>query len=110
MHHPTDATTTPELISEALAAAGLLPPLERLAELDDQLRTRLATLTPVVQKQADELNRGTTAWYSRARALQATRNALTEPLSGDRRYAAMQAAELGRRLNELSNYAADGQP
>lgn len=94
------------LIEEAIAATGLLPPLARLEELNGQLRAKLADLVPAIQKQADELNRGTTAWDRRARALRGTRNALAEEFSGDRRFAAMQVAELGRRLNELSGYTA----
>lgn len=97
---------TETLVDEAIAATGLLPPLARLKELNEQLRAKLADLLPVVQGQADGLNRGTTAWDRRARALRGTRNALVEELSGDRRFAAMQVAELGRRLNELCGYAA----
>lgn len=98
---PTEA-----LVDEAIAAPALLPPLARLEELNEQLRAKLAELVPVVQGQADGLNRGTTAWDRRARALRGTRNALVEELSGDRRFAAMQVTELGRRLNELAGYVA----
>lgn len=98
---PTEA-----LVDEAIAATGLLPPLERLEELNEQLRAILVDLAPVVQAQADGLNRGATAWDRRARALRGTRNALAEEFSGDRRYAAMQVAELGRRVHELSGYVA----
>lgn len=102
---PTEA-----LVEEAIAASGLLPPLVRLAELDEQLRAQLGDLLPVVQAQADGLNRGTTAWDRRARALRGTRNALAEEFSSDRRFAAMQVSELGRRLNELDGYSAGDAP
>lgn len=99
---------TQALVDEAIDAAKILPSLARLDELNAQLRARLAELLPVVQEQANKLNRGTTAWHGRARALRGTRTVLAEDFSADRRFAAMQVSELGRRLNELSGYLGGG--
>ncbi|MGW5860554.1 DUF6415 family natural product biosynthesis protein [Streptomyces sp. NPDC055239] len=96
------------LIDESLGVCRKLPPRERLAKLNEQLRTELARLTPAVQAQADGMNRGTTDWYGRRRAVDATRNALADDLSGNPLAASMAVAELGRRLNELSNYVTGG--
>ncbi|WP_141753677.1 DUF6415 family natural product biosynthesis protein [Streptomyces luteocolor] len=97
------------LIDEACAASRDLPTPQRLVELDGLLRTQLGRLAPIVQRQADGLNRGTRDWWNRQRAVDATRNALREPCCDGSALlpAAMLVAELGRRLHELDGYVRD---
>ncbi|MGW6268492.1 MULTISPECIES: DUF6415 family natural product biosynthesis protein [unclassified Streptomyces] len=97
-------------LAEALTAHRTLPARERLVELDRELRAELAHFMPLVQRQADDLNRGTIAWNMRVHALNASRNALACELSMSSLHAAMDVAELGRRLRELVGYAREDDP
>ncbi|MGA6223447.1 DUF6415 family natural product biosynthesis protein [Streptomyces umbrinus] len=94
-----------ELIEEGLAAAGILPTYERVNQLNKQLRTEIDHLIPVVQKQADRLNRGTTAWYSRQRCVDDARRTLQDGLGHGLRSAALQVRELARQCGALARYA-----
>lgn len=92
------------LLDDAAAAPGILPAHERLVELNTRLRSEIARLKPVVERQADGMYHGSTDWYRRRSALNATRTCLADELSADRRYAAMHVAELGRRLRALDGF------
>lgn len=96
------------LIEEALAVCRVLPPYERLVELDQQLRAELANVTPIVQKEADGMNHGTAQWHARQRGLNAVKNALVEDLGDGFLSAATHVQELGRRVLELNGYTGDG--
>lgn len=101
-----NAATPPQaLIVAALSACRNLPPLEELTDLDTQLRTRILALTPIVQTRADAMNRGTVDWYAHQRALDRSQDALTSPPGTSPLAAAIQVAELGRRLRDLDTYA-----
>lgn len=93
------------LIREGLAAAGILPPYERVLELNYQLRTELKRLLPIVQAQADGLNRGTVVWYSRQRVLDETRNVMADGLGSGLRSAALHVHTLARHCQWLADYA-----
>lgn len=99
--HNTAAVDTQGLIEEGLAATGILPPYERLVELDTQLRAAIDTLLPVAQAAADRLNRGTPAWYTRQKAVDEARKALDGNLGIGLRSAALHVAELARHCYAL---------
>ncbi|MFF1709338.1 DUF6415 family natural product biosynthesis protein [Streptomyces sp. NPDC058268] len=109
MQQPTDATTTQALISEALAACRVLPPHERLVELNDRLRAELAQSVATVQAQMGGMDRGSVDWHRRQRALDAASNATAENLGSGLLSAAMHVAELGRRLVELNALTMGGE-
>lgn len=102
---PTEQTGLAELIDAGLAAGGILPTYDRVLELDEALRAGLATLIPLVQAQADRLNRGTTDWYSRQRAVDDARRVLQDGLGEGLRSAALQVHELARQCGALARYA-----
>ncbi|MFP3986864.1 DUF6415 family natural product biosynthesis protein [Streptomyces sp. E11-3] len=115
MHQPTDPhqhseghTRSPEaraaLIEEGLQARPPLPPIERLRELDRQLRAELDVLTPIVQKQADRMWRGDPDWYSCQRTLDAAAATLTEDLGAGLASAAQHVDKLARCLRDLDSY------
>lgn len=93
------------LLAEAFIAARTLPASDRRAELDVQLRAEAGRLMPLVQAQADRLNRGTCAWYSRDKALSDTRDALATPLSASSLAACSGLAQLARSVRVLGEYA-----
>jgi hypothetical protein len=102
---PIESDGLDDLIAEGLAAGGILPVYERVLELDEQLRAGLARLIPLVQAQADGLNRGTTDWFSRQRAVDDARRALEDDLGHGLRSAALQVHELARQCGALARYA-----
>jgi hypothetical protein len=95
-----------ELIEEGLAAAGILPTHHRVAQLDKQLRVAIERLIPPVQAQADQLNKGTTDWYSRQSVIDDARRTLQDGPGNGLRSAAMQVRELARQCGALARYAA----
>lgn len=94
-----------KLIDEGLDAAGILPPYERVVQLDKQLRAEIDRLLPVVQQQADRLNRGTTDWFSRQSVVDDARRTLREGLGHGLRSAGLQVRELARQCGALARYA-----
>lgn len=96
-----DVDAVQQLITEALGATGVLPPLQRLAELDEQLRAEIERLLPVVQQRLDQAPPRTREWYALDRVLVDAREVLTfrrpsAPLAGS-----IQVAELARKLCAL---------
>lgn len=100
-HNTAGRADTQGLIKEGLAAAGILPPYERLVELDEQLRAAINEILPVAQQAADKLNRGTPEWYSRQRAIDEARKALDSDLGIGLRSAALHVAELARHCHAI---------
>ncbi|MGW1614425.1 DUF6415 family natural product biosynthesis protein [Streptomyces sp. NPDC002285] len=92
------------LIEEGLAAAGILPPYERLVELDQLLRVAIGELLPVAQAAADTLNRGTPAWYTCQKAVDEARRTLDGDLGIGLRSAALHVAELARHCYALQGW------
>lgn len=97
-----------ELIEEGLAAAGILPTYERVNQLNKLLRVEIDRLIPVVQKQADGLNRGTTDWWARQSVVDDAKRVLQDGLGHGLRSAAVQVHELARQCGALARFAADG--
>jgi hypothetical protein len=93
------------LLAEAGASSRTRPAPERRTELDHQLRAELRRLMPRVQRQADELNRGTRAWYSRDKALSDARDALRTGLSPSSLAACLRLTELARAVRALDELA-----
>lgn len=94
-----------ELIEDGLAAAGILPTYEHVVELDERLRAEIERLIPVVQAQADKLNRGGTDWFSQQRVIDDARRTLQDGLGQGLRSAALQVHELARQCRALAGYA-----
>ncbi|MFE0106343.1 DUF6415 family natural product biosynthesis protein [Streptomyces sp. NPDC059009] len=95
-----------DLIEEALSACRTLPCTTDMRALDERLRAALQERLPLVQRQADGLDRGTVDWWNRQRVIDAADNTLAEQLPADAPLAAaVYVAELGRRLRELDAYA-----
>ncbi|MCZ4511577.1 DUF6415 family natural product biosynthesis protein [Streptomyces sp. ActVer] len=94
-----------ELIEEGLAAAGILPTHLRVTQLDEQLRVEIERLIPVVQEQADQLNKGTTDWYLQQRVVDDAKRTLQDGPGNGLRSAAMQVRELARQCGALARYA-----
>jgi hypothetical protein len=94
-----------ELIDDGLAAAGILPTYEHVVQLDKQLRVEIERLLPVVQAQADRLNRGTTDWFSQQRVIDEARRTLQDGLGQGLRSAALQVHELARQCGALAGFA-----
>ena len=84
------------LIDEALKAAGILPPYDRLVELDEQLRTVMAERLRVAEDVAAGMNRGTPEWWSCQSAIDAANAALRGDLGIGLRSAALHVSELAR--------------
>ncbi|MFD9193009.1 DUF6415 family natural product biosynthesis protein [Streptomyces phaeochromogenes] len=105
----TDTTAQPdsltELIEEGLAAAGILPTHHRVDQLDKQLRVEMDRLLPVVQAQADRLNKGTPDWYLQQRVIDSARRTLQDGPGDGLRSAAMQVRELALQCAALARYA-----
>ena len=93
------------LVDEGIHAAGILPTRQRCEELDEQLRECLARLIPVVQAQADAMDRGEVAWYGRQRLLDDTAAVLAEGLGLGLRSAALHVHALARCCRGLADYA-----
>ncbi|MHC0432304.1 DUF6415 family natural product biosynthesis protein [Streptomyces sp. O3] len=105
----TRTSTSPramvEIIAEGLDATGVLPPYERLVELDELLRAELRRLVPIVQQRTDKLYRGGPQWYGQQRVLDGARHALMNGLGAGLRSAALQVHSLARYARWLAEYA-----
>lgn len=101
----TESDSLTELIEEGLAAAGILPTHHRVDQLDKQLRVEIERLIPVVQAQADKLNKGTPEWYSQQRVVDDARRTLQDGPGDGLRSAALQVRELARQCSALAGYA-----
>ncbi|WP_156722698.1 DUF6415 family natural product biosynthesis protein [Streptomyces apocyni] len=101
----TPVSSIAVLIDEALDATGILPPHERLVELNDQLRAELERLLPIVQQHTDGLPRGGMQWYGRQCVLDDTREVLARDLGTGLRSAAIQVHRLARHCVWLAEYA-----
>ncbi|MFJ7238202.1 DUF6415 family natural product biosynthesis protein [Streptomyces olivaceus] len=98
---PVDADVISELISEALGATGILPPMSRLEELDKALRAEIERLVPLVQRQADATPLRSRDWYAMIQAAERAEDAIqyrlgTAPLAG-----AIHVGGLAERVTEL---------
>ncbi|MDQ8707498.1 DUF6415 family natural product biosynthesis protein [Streptomyces sp. LHD-70] len=101
---PAEPVTLPALLDEAFSSTRIRPEPARQAELERQLRAEADRLVPLVQAQADRINRGTRAWYSRDKALADAREALATTSTGS--LAACRAlAQLARSVRALDEYA-----
>ena len=96
-----DVTDVDALIEEGLSVTGILPPYDRLIELDKDLRAAVEGLLLEAQAVADGLNRGTAEWWSRQSAIDYARQALAGDLGPGLRSAAMHVAELAHRCGAL---------
>lgn len=104
-----DVDAVQELITEALGATGLLPTMQRLTELDEQLRTVIERLMPVVQQWLDQVPPRTREWYALDRALVDAREVLTFQRPTRPLAASIQVAELARKLHALRHAAAEAE-
>ncbi|MHC0432919.1 DUF6415 family natural product biosynthesis protein [Streptomyces sp. O3] len=106
----TKTTTGPfarEVIAEGLDATGILPPYERLVELDELLRAELTRLVPIVQRRTDTLWRGAPDWYTQRSILDGARHALDSDLGTGLRSAATQVHQLARYCRWLAQAAGE---
>lgn len=101
---PPDTATMRPLIDEGLAVTGILPPYERLTELDTRLRMAIRDLSRKAQKKADGLDRGTPEWYALQSSIDNARLALADNLGPGLRSAALHVAELARRCRALYDH------
>lgn len=101
-HQPADA-----LIAEALTATRIPPTIDRCEHLNAQLRARIAALIPVVQGQADRMDRGHVGWYNRRRLLDHTQATLGQGLGAGLMSAALHVEELARHCRALARYAGE---
>ncbi|MFP3992229.1 DUF6415 family natural product biosynthesis protein [Streptomyces sp. E11-3] len=85
-----------EVIEEGLDATRILPPYERLVELDKMLRAELDRLMPIVQQHTDTLDPGTVQRYGQQCVLDDTREVLARDLGVGLRSAAVQVHRLAR--------------
>ncbi|MCM8553995.1 DUF6415 family natural product biosynthesis protein [Streptomyces sp. STCH 565 A] len=98
---PVDADKISELISEALAANGILPPMSRLEALDTALRAEIERLVPLAQRQADATPLRSRDWYALIQAAERAEDAIqyrigSAPLAG-----AIHVGTLAERVREL---------
>lgn len=100
----TDPSAPPDvtaLIQEGLTTTGILPPYERLVELDTRLSTALRKLMRRAQTEADTMDRGTPEWYARQSAIDNARTAVNGGLGPGLRSAALHVANLARCCHAL---------
>ncbi|MEV7796543.1 DUF6415 family natural product biosynthesis protein [Streptomyces sp. NPDC087512] len=98
---PVDADKISRLIAEALSATGILPPMDRLVQLDELLRAEIERLVPLVQRRADAVSLRSRDWYKLIQTAERAEDAAqfqigTTPLAG-----AIHVAELARWVHEL---------
>ena len=105
MKADSTTSTTPAddsaLVDEALKVTGILPPYDRLVELDGQLRAVISARLLAARAAADRLNRGTREWYSLQSAVDDAARALEGGLGIGLRSAALHVAELARCCHVL---------
>jgi hypothetical protein len=94
-----------QLLDEASESPQIRPTPVRRTELDHLLRAELRRLTPRVQAQADRINPGTRAWYSRDKALGEARGLLSAGLSPSALAASLHLAALARTVRTLDEFA-----
>ncbi|MGK5631282.1 DUF6415 family natural product biosynthesis protein [Streptomyces sp. URMC 123] len=92
-----------QVIDTALAAAGLRPSREELADLEHRLRHHIAAMCPVVQAVVDRLNRGGPHWYLAQATLDTARWALSEGRGDDLMSAQCRVTRLARSCRALLN-------
>ncbi|MEV7793441.1 DUF6415 family natural product biosynthesis protein [Streptomyces sp. NPDC087512] len=107
---PADTDEISQLITEALGATGILPPMDRLVQLDGLLRAEITRLVPLVQRAADAVPLRSRDWYRLIQTSERAEDALgfqigAAPLAG-----AIQVAELARRVHELRDALGGRQP
>ncbi|WP_306323729.1 MULTISPECIES: DUF6415 family natural product biosynthesis protein [unclassified Streptomyces] len=95
----------PGILDEASAAPRTRPDLQRRTELDIRLRTELRRLIPLVQAQADRINHGTRAWYSRDKALYDASEELKRGLSPSPLAGCLRIGALARSVRTLDEFA-----
>jgi hypothetical protein len=98
---PVDADTNSRLIAEALSTTEILPPIDRLEQLDELLRAEIERLVPLVLRRADAVSFGSRDWYTLIQTAERAEDAAqfqigTTPLAG-----AIHVAELARWVQEL---------
>ncbi|MET9494592.1 DUF6415 family natural product biosynthesis protein [Streptomyces sp. NPDC006552] len=94
-----------QLLEEAFASPRLRPAPERRSQLEIALRAEIRRLIPLVQAQADRINRGTRAWYSRDRTLADARDELTQGLSPSSLAACLRLTALACMVRTLDEFA-----
>jgi hypothetical protein len=94
-----------QLLDEAFNSPRVRPEPARRCQLDFALRVELHRLLPLVQGQADRIDRGTRAWYSRDKALGDARDALSTGLSPSSLAACIKLTALARIVRTLDEYA-----
>ncbi|MFI0236309.1 DUF6415 family natural product biosynthesis protein [Streptomyces sp. NPDC016845] len=102
---PAEPSKLHALLDEAGAAPRTRPSPERRSQLDIELRAEIRRLIPLVQRQADRINHGTRAWYSRDKALAEARDELTQGLSPSSLGGSLRLAALGRVVRGLDQFA-----
>lgn len=96
-----DSDEIARLIDEALGATGILPPMDRLTELDQLLRVEIERLIPVVQRQADAAPLRSREWYKLIQAAERAEDTLRYQVGAAPLVGAIHVAELARRVREL---------
>lgn len=96
-----DVAAVQHLITEALGATGQLPRLERLVELDGQLRAEIERRVPVVRKRAEAAEERSREWYALNTALDQVHDTLQYRLPSTPLAGSIHVAELARRLCAL---------
>ncbi|MGY0023770.1 DUF6415 family natural product biosynthesis protein [Streptomyces sp. YJ-C3] len=101
----TEASRLRRLLDDAGSAPRKRPSPEQRSKLDIALRAEIRRLMPLVQTQADRLNRGNRAWYSRDRALADAAEELKQGLSPSSLAGSLRLAALGRMVRTLDQFA-----
>jgi len=114
-HHPSVTTgRTPnatdarpigdDILDEAFSVSGLLPSLERLVQLNEQLRGEIERLMPTAQGIADRADHGTREWYALDSTLAYTRDVLNEHMPHTPLAASLHVRELARQIYALRKH------
>lgn len=111
MTHPTDRTapdqTVDDLISEAYAATGILPTIDRCRELNTALREHIRQLDGQVRQRQDKASQRSRDWYRCDRLAADTRELLAHDMGSGLMSAALHVAQLGRHCQMLRDCIRD---
>lgn len=111
MTAPRDAAPARDvdnLVSEARAVCRSRPGLERLRQLNDELRPRLRLSQAIVLNDMTEINRGTPEWHARDKAVDEATDLLASGLSPSPLAAELLVTHLGQSLGRLEAWARSG--
>ncbi|MGW2920439.1 DUF6415 family natural product biosynthesis protein [Streptomyces angustmyceticus] len=98
---PIDTVTIGETVRRGLALSSGPLDREAVAGLHEMLRGHVALLLPGARGNADQLWRGSGAWYERAARLDSITRQLEQPLAGDPFAAMVQVQLLARDCDWL---------